>query len=260
MEINGRLGLIGCVLMEDEMEHMISKDDGVSRIVLLDNEESEGLSDKLSDMDIPVLKVKEGDLHRLGPADGFEILVWMKPMALHEDPDELKDEVAGSLRTLDSICDSVLLFYGLCGNAFENMEEVRGGVVNRVHILTDEEGKTVDDCIGAVVGGKREYLDLLRKYPGVMYLTPMWADNWREMMVKTGISPDVDDVDLLRQIFEMTGYKKVLKIDTGLGAQEEFDEKVEDFARTFNFETETYDDCTLKVIENSWKESKKSIA
>ncbi len=259
MAIEGRLGLIGCVLMGDEITHMISQDNDVSRVLILENEESEGIASKLSNLDVPLTMIEE-DFRQIEAPDGFEVLIWMKPMALHEDPNKLKNEVLDSLRIMDSVCDSILLFYGLCGNAFERMEEVRGEVGNPIHILTDEEGETVDDCIGAVVGGKKEYLDLLRKYPGVMYLTPMWADNWREMLVKTGILPDADDLDVVKTIFEMTGYEKVLKIDTGLGAREEFDEKVEDFAKAFDFKQETYDSCTLKVIAKSWEESKKSIA
>jgi hypothetical protein len=71
------------------------------------------------------------------------------------------------------------------------------------------------------VGGTDGYLRLLKRYPGVFYLTPGWAENWRTLMNKMEITRGIDGDDLatLRWMFEMAGYKLALKIQTGWGTR-----------------------------------------
>jgi len=247
--------------MEDEIIHILSNDGAVTEVVVVENKESFGLMEKLR-RHFPAEMIKsidEGGLSTLERSEGLGVLIWMKPMALHESPERLKGEVRDTMEAMKGTCDSILLFYGLCGNAFRKLGEVADDVQIPVCILKDDRGEVVDDCIGAVVGGTEEYLALLKKYPGVMYLTPMWASNWREMIVKTGVAPTADDLEMLRMIFEMVGYKKVLKINTGLGDQDQFEKEVRRFAELFNFEEEEMNNCTLEVIERSWKNAKDSL-
>ena len=72
----------------------------------------------------------------------------------------------------------------------------------------------MDDCIAAVLGGTDGYLRLLKRYPGVFYLTPGWAENWRTLMNKMEITRGIDGDDLatLKWMFELAGYKLALKI------------------------------------------------
>lgn len=258
---HGRLGIVGCMLLEDEIIHVLSNDKSIEGISIIDCPESSSIQSKLINQfpESMISLIGKEDLDSLAPLDGFSVLIWMKPMALHENPERLKKEVIETVMMLDEHCDSILLFYGLCGNAFRKIEEVSNETCSPIIILRDDDDQVVDDCIGAVVGGTQAYLNLLKKYPGVMYMTPMWASCWKEMIVKTGIAPDTSDIECLRTIFQMVGYRKVLKLKTGLGDEKDFEDRVNEFASLFDFEKEEMDACTLDIIERSWTRAKQSL-
>jgi peptidoglycan/xylan/chitin deacetylase (PgdA/CDA1 family) len=155
-----------------------------------------------------------------------------------------------------------MLFYGLCGNAFKDTSEVEKETGKTLTLLTDDEGRPVDDCIAAVLGGTDGYLRLLKRYPGVFYLTPGWAENWRELIHKMELTRGIkkDDLSMLKLLFELTGYRKALKLDTGLGDQECFERQVDDFVREFNFEKATLEKefITLDAVDHSYERAKKA--
>jgi len=237
----GTMGMVGCEIMEDEMVDVLSKDKDIDAILVMDDgqggKESDGFIEKMSHRS-QAADLKVVDVKRMQdvPTEGYTVLVWMKPMALHQRPEELHDDVADTLRILKDSCDIVLLFYGLCGNAFKKVQELEGQIGVPVLILKDSQGQVVDDCIGAVLGGTDEYLKTLKAYKGAFFLTPAWGSKWREMLHKVQIMPSEDDVEGARYVFDEVGYDKVVKIDTGLGEEEEFEERVEEFARIFDFD------------------------
>ncbi len=250
------LALIGCRLFEDEVVHVLSEDKDINSVFLVDDEQAKDLSRKLDNTHLKTVKVKEEQLAELVAPPGFSVIVWLKPMALHQKPEKLRDEILGTLTKVSGISDSILLFYGLCGNAFRHFEKDTNSTAAPVTILRDSKGQIVDDCIGCVLGGTDEYLDQLKKSTGTFFLTPMWAANWRELFHKVQILPDSNDIEGARYIFRCVGYKKVLKMDTGLGDQEIFDNHVDEFAQLFEFEKDTIK-CTLDVVETSYKEAKR---
>jgi hypothetical protein len=101
---------------------------------------------------------------------------------------------------------------------------------------------------------------LLKRYPGVFYLTPAWAENWRELIYKMEITRGMEKGDLstLKWMFDMAGYKKALKLDTGLGDREVFEEKVDDFVKEFNFEKANLEKefITLEAVDRSYQRAK----
>lgn len=238
---NGTIGLIGCEIMEDELIEVLHKDHDIRTIVVIDDgkggKESSGLLRKLPDLN-PAVRMVPSTTDGLGDVehDGLTAIVWMKPMALHQKPEKLRDDITDTLRVMGSHCDIILLFYGLCGNAFKRLGDIEDTVDVPVLILRDSQGQVVDDCIGAVLGGTDEYLRYLKTFKGAFFLTPMWGSNWREMLHKVQIMPSEEDIEGARYVFEAVGYDKVVKIDTGLGDSKEFEEKVDEFARIFDFE------------------------
>ncbi|MDD1746346.1 MAG: DUF1638 domain-containing protein [Methanomassiliicoccales archaeon] len=250
------MGLIGCRLFEDEVVHVISKDKDVDNIVLVDDDESRDFERKLrASSQVNLIKVKAEELQTLSFPPGFTVLVWLKPMALHQKPEKLREDVIGSLSKVGEKCDSVLLFYGLCGNAFRHVEKETSSSPVPVHILRDAKGQIVDDCIGCVLGGTDEYLVQLKKSSGTFFLTPMWAANWRELFNKVQILADPNDIEGAKYVFKCVGYKKVVKMDTGLGDEEEFERQVDEFSRLFEFEKGIVK-CTLEVVEQSYQQAK----
>lgn len=259
----GVLGIVGCPILEDEIVYAIEHDADVSTVHVVESEESRNLIRKLSLLNRcpPVERISLEDLDGVDDGAGFRILVLMKSMALHEDPQRLRKEVLSAVEQIAPHCSSVLLFYGLCGNAFKS-HPGEGCQAADVHILCDQQGKTVDDCIAAVLGGTDGYYNLLRRYPGVFYLTPAWAENWRDLITKMEITRGMEGGDLatLKWMFDLAGYRKALKLDTGLGDRGIYEEKVEEFVRTFNFETASLEKefMTLDVIDRSYAQAKDS--
>jgi len=260
MDKSAMLGIIGCRLFEDEIAYVLSRDKELRHIWVVKNEESEDLMLKLERAGVRAKAdlVKEEELPDLPPPKALSVIVWLKPMALHSKPEKLNEEVHATISKLERRCGSVLLFYGLCGNAFKHLERDAKAHDVPVVILKDQGGEIVDDCIGTVLGGTEEYYQLLKRSSGTFFLTPMWAANWRELFHKVQILPDPNDVEGARYIFQCVGYKRVYKMDTGLGDQDRFDREIDEFARLFDFEKGSVP-CTLNVIERSYQLAKQAL-
>ncbi|MFP4545606.1 MAG: DUF1638 domain-containing protein [Methanomassiliicoccales archaeon] len=263
--VSGILGMIGCPILEDEMAYVITSDPEVSEVVFVDTEDASNLIRKVRGSGAKDIRfIQEGDLESFRSDNGLTLLIWMKSAGLHEEPDDLREEVLRSMERMSEACDSLLLFYGLCGNAFRDIDELSSRFRTPVFILRDSKGQVVDDCIATPLGGTEGYLALLRRYAGVFYLTPAWAENWRDMMGKMELFKGVDDVDIgtMKQLFDMADYSKVLKIDTGLGDRETFHRKSREFAEIFDFEEHTLEDgyCSLEVVEDSYSRAKRCLS
>jgi hypothetical protein len=260
-ETKGYLGIVGCPILEDEIVHSILRDTDIENVLVIENDDSRNLLRKLRKAGIKadVRSIEEAELDTL-PKDGFNILILMKSMALHEDPQILRREVAKAVDLIGPKCRSIMLFYGLCGNAFKHLPEIEAETKHQLTLLTDEQGRPVDDCIAAVLGGTDGYYHLLKRYPGVFYLTPAWAENWRELIFKMEMTRGVGkgDLSMLKWMFEIAGYKKALTLDTGLGDREVFEERVEDFVKEFNFERASLgkEFITLEAVERSYDRAK----
>jgi hypothetical protein len=259
----GNLGIIGCPILEDEIVHSVQKDRDVTSVYVIENEDSRNLLRKLklAKVKARIVSVRDDQLDLL-PDDGFGVIVLMKSMALHEDPLVLRKEVAKGVELIGPHCRGIMLFYGLCGNAFKHIHEVEAETGHKLTLLTDEQGRPVDDCIAAVLGGTDGYYSLLKRYPGVFYLTPGWAENWRDLIFKMELTRGVQkgDLSMLKWMFDTAGYKKALRIDTGLGDRSIFEEKVQDFVKEFNFEAATLEKefITLDAVDKSYDRAKRS--
>ncbi|HUV24666.1 MAG TPA: DUF1638 domain-containing protein [Methanomassiliicoccales archaeon] len=263
MAYKGTLGLIGCPILEDEIAYVLTKDNDISSICFVDTEDCKNLVKKVKRLDPKknLFFLEEGDIDSYTPENGgFSVLVWIKPSALHEDPDNLRDKIVDTMTKIDEKCDSILLFYGLCGNAFKNIDKISDRFTSPVTIMKDLKGQIVDDCIAVPLGGTEGYLSLLKKYPGVFYMTPAWAENWKDLIRKAEMFRGMGEAswDDLKFIFEMANYTKVLKIRTGLGDNQMQDEKTKEFAEIFNFEEHILEDgwCSLDVTKESYAKAK----
>lgn len=259
--INGTIGLIGCRMFEDEIAYLISSDPHIHTVHIVSNDDSKDLVGKLKSMGLEnkISTIAESDIPRINKDNnGLSLFVWLKPMALHNSPEKLREDILLSIKSIENICNSILLFYGLCGNAFKHLAQDTEGIEVPVTILVGTGDQVVDDCIGAVLGGTDEYYQLLKKSSGTFFLTPMWAANWRELFHKVQILPDPNDVEGARFIFKEVGYKRVCKMETNLGDQELFKRDIDEFAELFNFNKGSVA-CTMDVIISSYNRSKKAL-
>ncbi len=93
---------------------------------------------------------------------------------------------------------------------------------------------------------------------GTYFLTPMQAANWKEMFVHAKLTPDPDNTEMIKMVFDYSGYKNVGKVDTGLCYEKKFDETVDEFASLFDFEIKLFEGST-KVADESYDSIKKEI-
>ncbi|MFA5311804.1 MAG: DUF1638 domain-containing protein [Methanomassiliicoccales archaeon] len=256
----GTIGIIGCRMFEDEIVYIIEMDDHISNVFIIQNDDSPDIVKKINEKGLgcTVTVIDEKDVPMVSENEGLSILIWIKPMALHSSPEKLKQDILTTLGKLDTTCSSILLFYGLCGNAFKNIVKDTASCKVPVIILKDSGDKIVDDCIGTVLGGTDEYYEQLKKSSGTFFLTPMWASNWRELFHKVQILPDPNDIEGARYIFQAVGYKKVCKMETNLGDQDRFNKDIDEFAGLFDFKKGSVP-CTMEVVELSYKRSKEAM-
>ncbi|WP_340818955.1 DUF1638 domain-containing protein [Methanolobus sp. WCC4] len=229
---------IACRMFEDEIVHIAEKDDSIKKLLIVDNVDSAGLVDKLRDADCNYSLISENGIIE-GPKDeGLTLVVEMLELALHAQPEHLKEVVYGKAREMAEFSDGILLFYGLCGNVLGKVDTELADLPCPVRILKEDNGDVIDDCIGAVLGSRAAYLEKLKSFNGVgtFFMTPMWAAHWREMVVSAGMTPNPDDIKLSKFVFDYAGYRNVAKMDTGLHYEKKFEPMVEEFARLFEFD------------------------
>ncbi|MDR2866275.1 MAG: DUF1638 domain-containing protein [Methanomassiliicoccaceae archaeon] len=264
MAADGVLGVMACPILEDELIYSISRDPDVSNVYVLNNRHAKSIKIKLLRNNIEheiideeqylngSLKIKE---------DGYTIVIWMMDLGLHEEPADLRDAVHRCMMRMEERIDAIALYYGLCGNGLKDVDIwAKENLSIPMTIIRDNEGNIVDDCISAAIGGTKQYLRLLRKYPGIMYFTPAFATNYDDLLGRMELFKGVDtgDESMLKMVFEMADYHEVMKIDTGLGDPDEFQAATEKFADRLGFSIFTLEDgwVTLEPAERVYAEAK----
>ena len=259
--------IIGCRIFEDEVVHLIEKGPELEEVIVVKNENNAGVIRKLEDIRsphrvLPLEKIPE----RSGRKDssGFTLIVILLEFALDGVPEKLREKVYETIAEMQKYSDGILLFYGLCGNVLGNVERDFAASECPVFILKDREGSMVDDCIGAVLGGREDFLSKLASNgAGTYFLTPVGAVNWKEMLIASRVTPEPENVEMTRMIFDISGYKKVAQVDTGLHYEQEFEAKVKEFADLYGFEVidvkgspELVEECYKKAREEVLRRKK----
>lgn len=249
----GKLAMVVCPILEDEMVYSIMKDPDEKRIYLVENDNTKTLLPKLAKNGIGYDVLNEDDF--VGgkadiPDDGYSIIMWMMNLGLHSEPEKLKKSIRESLLQIDGTVDGIALYYGLCGNGLLGIREwAAQNMRTPITIFVDPDGKICDDCICVPLGSSANYLKLLKRYPGVLYETPAMACSNEEFMATQELFQGLEQTDMNREEFmkfmlDMAGYEYTLKIDTGLGDQEHFDEEFRKLAAKYGLKT--------KELEKEW--------
>lgn len=283
------MGIIACRALEDELAHVLSNDHELRHLILIDDPECLGLSGKLRSVNRPLLiasweevpemlkGISRTDLGILKPlldrsrrlcillgkagGSGEEIVIVVNVLkiALHIDNKILRAEVCKNIERMSTFSDSILLFYGRCGNALQDIEEPLGRNCPLL-FLTDDSGERVDDCIAAALGGNRQYGEALERHQGVGYFcTPMWASSLnytdREAMryaVLHHLKPKSFG-DVLVEI----GYSKIAMLDTGLKFTSDFEVEstINGFSRQYHLDVVKLRG-SVKIAERCYKQAK----
>ena len=258
------LFLLGCKIMEDEIVHVLANDRDVGKIVIIDNGEITDFVEKIKNVGIvPEILPKETFWSRHEQnsygTNQFNVVVLIQPKHLHSSPKKLKDTTYKTIKEQEAYVDSILLFYGSCGKAFNDLDNTFYGLDVNVHILGERKmsyTKQVTDCISAVVGGDEKYHSLLKQYPDALFFTPLWSSNWDILFgdIEKNIKSDMKK----KKFFKMMGVKTLIKIDTGINYETEFDLKINQFAAKFDFKVKEISG-TSAIIEQCYANVKDKI-
>lgn len=279
------LGIIACRALEDELAHVLSEDSEVRHLIIIDNLECSGLSGKLRSKNRPHLLGAFEDIpemlsgiRKFGPGmlkpllerfrlysllgkadDEIIIVVNVLKIALHIDNKLLKAEVCKNIDAISQFSDSILLFYGRCGNALEDIEAPQGKHCP-LFFLTDDSGERVDDCIAAALGGNRQYAEALEGHKGVgFFLTPVWAsgldyiDNEAKRYAIEHHCRPKSFGDFLVEL----GYSKIATLDTGIKFISDFEveSKINRFASQYHLEVVKLHG-SVKIAEKCYSRAK----
>lgn len=262
------MSIISCKIMQDEIIWILENDSSIDEIIVVDNENVREFVEKLDKVNIQYKMLSLEDIPSLSEIKSeckkYTVLINLMELGLHRSPKELKIKVYETIRALTPFSSGILLFYGLCGNVLGDVEKdfERGSISCPVRILKDKDHRIVDDCIGATVGGVKNYLRILKSVSdaGTYLFTPMYSKGWRDLIQLDKLNNDpAKALKLMKKTHEIIGYKRVAKIITGLKYTENFDASIREFAELFDFEILEFDDGSQKIFEDCYNELKVEI-
>ena len=226
--VKGTLGIIGCPVLEDEIIYSISKDMDEKKIYIVDTPTSFTIRRKLESKGIPFSVVGEWEfnngLAEIDRENGLNIVIVMNKLGLHIYPDILRSTLEEQMRFSQSRFDVIALYYGMCGNAGWDVSKWATKALDiPVFVCRDNNDEVCDDCIGVAVGGHSRYCDFVKKHAGQLFVTPAMAGNWDEYAKELNFTKgfDIMGISTVKEVFEMYGYKHMVKIDTGIGIKGE---------------------------------------
>jgi hypothetical protein len=250
------LVIIGCEVLQDEIVHLLKRDGDVACIVISPGLGEEVLHKKLSAAGLGgKIRLSSGAPKKEELPPGYSVQVTINPMSHHSNPDELQVAVREEVKAADQFADSILVFYGLCGNALINIDAMSQNFEAPITIVRDKQGKICDDCIGMLIGDRKKYLDMLRKTTGSLYMSPTWAEHWKKFMLDIQMIQDVNDLEGAKYVFQYMGYKRIMMLETGLGDDDSFNRHVGEVAGIFGFQIERVH-CTMARIEAAYSTAK----
>jgi len=253
-----RTAIVSCRIFEDELTHLMKSETERNKIILIETEFTKTIESKFERENIQYIKIEKDRMDETLSA--FEenediILLTLIEFSMEARPAEVKKAVYTRIQEIQEKVEGILVFYGLCGNVLGDIEMDLSRPNCPVRILKDDEGNIGDDCICISLGSRRRYMQILKsaaKGEGTFFLTPMQAAYWREIAYASALTPDPNDDDMIRMVFEYSDYKNVGKVPTGLKYEDKFDEIVEDFSQRFNLKIIEYEGET-SIVENSYK-------
>ena len=246
------LGIIGCYGLSDQILHLIDRDRSINRVFVIDNPEGRRFVEKLKERSFATDVLLVSEEHPVERDErGFCVLLWLNPEDLHNQPAVIQSTQDELLFRLSSKVDSILFCYGLCRSSEQRITSLIEKASKPVTFLTDDHGEIVDDCFGAVLGGKQIYLDTMLGNNGALFATTGYVEAWKRKHESMDVESLVSEVEQLRDLFEDLGYRRIIRLDDGVGDAASFEEDVRSFARTFDLEMVSRT-CQLRVFERSY--------
>lgn len=255
-----KIAIVSCRIFEDELTLLMKKENEKNiKPVLIETGFTKSLEMKFASEGIKYTKIQEGGLKEAVEKESAGmsdiIVLQLIEFSMEARPAEIKDVVYNKVQNLQNEkMDGIMVFYGLCGNVLGSVESDLSKPECPVCILKDENGEIADDCICVTLGSRSRYVNILKsaaKGEGTYFLTPMQAAYWRPIAYASALTPDPNDDEMIKMVFEYSNYKNVGKVTNGLTYEKEFDGIVDDFSRRFCLNIINYEGTT-SLIENSY--------
>ena len=263
-----KIGILACKMLQDEIIYLIQTDPAVHDVVVIENGEHAEFVQKLNKLDIPYQSAASIDaVSDIDSADDsnepLTLIVWNLQLGLHEYPKILKEEVYKFAEIFAKKVNGIYLLYGLCGNVLGKIEEDFKSICPLV-ILRDGDGEIVDDCIGATIGGRRNYLNLLKSFKGVgtFIFTPMYSatiEEFFEYSRRRKTYTEEQIIEMNKYMFQAANYKRVANLETGLHFNENTEEKLQKFADRYDFEIIQLSGGSQEIFWNCYEKLKSMI-
>jgi len=256
--------IVSCRIFEDELTYIMKKEnENNTRIILVETPFIDSIERKFESEGIEYIKTGNENLKEIlgrSEKEGDDtVILQLIEFSMEVRPNEVKNEAYKRVQMLQDIgADGVMVFYGLCGNVFGEIENELSRPNCPVRILRDEDGEIGDDCICISLGRRSKYIRILKESKsgeGTYFLTPMQAAYWREIAYASALTPDPNDDEMLKMVFEYSNYKNVGKVATGLKYEDGFDAIVDDFSERFSLAIINYEG-TPSMIEKSYEKNR----
>lgn len=275
---HGKLGIIACPMLEDNLVYELKKDAEKKNITIVDNKNNGSVRKKLEKESIPydIISLEDVLAGRYDP-DGteFNILMLMLDLGLHSRPEILKSTVEGLTRELQPFVDTFGFYLGTCGNYEWNIPKwcAEKGLKPAI-TFCDKTGNLCHDCVGVNIAGGPRYNELQKKYTGHLYMFPAMASNYDDFMNANqtnttmpeecitddmrevlGIEPGRDGY--MRWLLSLGHYEYILKLDTGI-CNENFDEELLKLSERTRLKVKTAEDgwASLQPTEDLYAKCK----
>ena len=275
----GVLGLILCPMLEDELLYSLSRDKDIGRIVLLDNEHCGSIRRKMESRGIrfdvvPEKTFDDGKLE-LDP-NIYNIVIKTNSLGLHAEPEELKDHLTLQMISMQTNADVTGLYYGMCcKHGCDVSKWAKERAFKPIFVFRGDDGEVCDDCVAVAIGGASNYRRFIKRYTGIFFLTPAIANNWKDFIMAGDLVKGLGSVpdetlemlgihgqeDFMRWMFEVGHYEFLLKMNTGLDPELDFDSKAEEIGKKLNLKPIEIEDgwITISTAEALYRDCKQAM-
>jgi hypothetical protein len=165
----------------------------------------------------------------LSKIPGITEIIYLES-ALHCRPKKMKETIMENMVSIKERVDVIFLGYGYCQSLKGIEEEIDIPVVM----------PQMDDCL-QIFMTPQKYGEEIRKEVGTWFMTPGWAEVGVEMIIKENnldrvVKYGKDPLEMAKRLF--THYRRVLYIDTGVGNDEYYIGKANEFCDIFTLTLE----------------------
>ncbi|MGA2225898.1 MAG: DUF1638 domain-containing protein [Syntrophobacteraceae bacterium] len=247
------VGVITCEILELEFAYLLSMDQEIAGITVVEDSSSSGLLQSLKSLGRLEPRMTPL-LNGFSPAFAgrMEVLVRVLELGLHSSKRLLQDGLGKAVREMARYVDGIFLGYGLCGNALQNPKELFADAGVPIFIPMDED-HPVDDCVGLIIGGRDRYYEEQCKEAGTFFMIPGWTKHWRHIFDK---EIGKWDLQIAKRMF--SSYKRSLLLPTPVLSEKEMMQSIEDFNSLFNLYPESQSG-TLNLLQGAWEGAKKAL-